>query len=173
MRAVRFLIAAAVITPLAGGCTAIKATIHMADAEKALSSAEEYGARDMATYEYTMALRYLEKAKEEITYNEYRTSEDLSKKSAEWSDKAIIFIQGGGRLSGEEFHGVEDIGGAPVIEGPQKLPDEVVPVEPTPEPVNDGLWEDTTTPDPEPEPEPDPVDDFGFEDDEDFEMETP
>ncbi len=157
-------IAIIAIGSFVGGCTAIKATVQMADAEKALNSAREFGAQDMATYEYTMAMRYLEKAKEEISYNEFLVSENLSKKSQEWSDKAIIFIQRGGRmdLSGEDFGTVPD---------KAILPDEL-PDAPVDDPGDDDLWESTTVPDAPKEP--DPEDDFDFdEDEEDFDMENP
>ena len=178
LRAVRSIVISALFASAVGGCTAVKATIHMADAERRLNSAQEYGAQDMATYEYTMALRYLEKAKEEITYNEYRASENLSKKSQEWSDKAIIFIQRGGRmdLSGEEFGIVPEQTGTPTGEIPEEIPEVLAPgelPELPPETTGEELWEDTPDPEPAPEPKPAAEDEFDFDDDEDFDMEAP
>ena len=79
----------------ATGCTAIKATVHVAQAEQALAEARNRDAQNLAVYEYTMAIRYLEKAREEHGSADYRISENLSKRSAEWSDKAIISIERG------------------------------------------------------------------------------
>ena len=157
MRAFPITLALFSAVGLASGCTSLKATIHMADAEKALRVADEYDAKNLATYEYIMAMRYLQKAKEEISYNEHRMAEDLAKKSQEWSDKAIIFIQRGGRLdlSEEDFDFLRD-----------KSPDEAPPEAPLEDVLIDGTDE---TPPPEPKPE----DDFDFDEEEDFEMETP
>jgi hypothetical protein len=158
MRALTILVSAAVIGSLSSGCTALKATVHMADAEKALKDAGGYGAEDKAAYEYTMAMRYLEKAKEEISYNEHRVAEDLAKKSQEWSDKAIIFIQRGGRLdlTDEDFEMLREQPVDP-FESEEILEEDELLDAPT---------------EPLPAPTPDPEDDFDF-DEEEFEMESP
>ncbi len=79
------------------GCTAIKSTVHLAQAEQALAEARNYDSQNLAVYEYTMAIRYLEKAREENGASDYRISENLSKRSMEWADKAIISIERGRR----------------------------------------------------------------------------
>ncbi len=45
---------------LTGGCTAAKANIQLVSAEQAVVRARSYGADQVAEYEYTMAVRYLE-----------------------------------------------------------------------------------------------------------------
>jgi hypothetical protein len=135
----------------------------MADAEKALKDAGGYDAAEKAAYEYTMAMRYLEKAKEEISYNEHRAAEDLAKKSQEWSDKAIIFIQRGGRLdlTDEDFELLRDDQPDPFASD-EVLDDEVL--------LDEG---DEPLPAPTPDPDTDPADEFDFDEEEDFEMESP
>ena len=157
MRALTLFVFIVSFGEILAGCTSLKATIHMADAEKALKVASGYDAADLATYEYTMAMRYLNKAKEEISYNDHRMAEDLAKKSQEWSDKAIIFIQSGGRvdLSAEDFEFLQD--------------------DPSASPVDAPVQEELTDAPTEPQtpPEPDPEDDFDFDEEEEFDMETP
>jgi len=51
------------------------------------------GAEEQARYEYTMALNYLEKAREEAGYSELRIADALARQSAEWSDRAVIFME--------------------------------------------------------------------------------
>ena len=79
------------------GCTASKATLQLVAAEQSLVRAESYEAPVKAEYEYTMALRYLEKAREEAGYSEFRIADALARKSAEWSDRAIIFVERRGK----------------------------------------------------------------------------
>lgn len=90
------LLALALAASLAG-CTAIKSTVHLAQAEQALAEARNYDSQNLAKYEYTMAIRYLEKAREENGASDYRIAENLAKRSMEWSDKAIISIERGRR----------------------------------------------------------------------------
>lgn len=84
---------------LVAGCTAIKSTVHLTEAETAVREAEARNAQALATYEYTMALRYLEKAREEAGHAEFGISAALSKKSMHWADKAIIAVEGGRRVA--------------------------------------------------------------------------
>lgn len=83
------------LVALVSGCTAIKTTVHLAQAEQGLVEARNYDAQNLAVYEYTMAMRYLEKAREENGASDYRIAEALARRSAEWSDKAIISIERG------------------------------------------------------------------------------
>ena len=78
-------------------CAAAKATYHLVEADQALKRAGDHRAQDLAVYEYTMAVRFLEKAREEAGFADYKVSVDLARKSAEWSDQAIIVIEQGGR----------------------------------------------------------------------------
>src|SRR5688500_3964410 len=79
------------------GCTAAKASIQTVSAEESLRLAREYKADQIAAYEYTMALRYLEKAREEIGYSQFKMADALARQSAEWADRAIIFVEKRGR----------------------------------------------------------------------------
>lgn len=152
------------------GCIAIKSTVHVSQAEQALAKAGDYNAQEAAPYEYTMAVRYLEKSREEIGWADYRMSEDLAKRSIEWSDKAIITIERGNR--GIDF----------LRDAPDLLTDEVVPAPEMPvveDPGDDWLdvdgpvtpVEEAPAPAPEPVPdEPVPGDEFS-EDEDEFEWE--
>ena len=82
---------------LASGCTATKATVNLVLADEAVLRAKEANAPELAVYEYTLAVRYLEKAREEAGYADYKQSEALAKKAAEYADQAVIAIQKGGR----------------------------------------------------------------------------
>ena len=75
------------------GCTASKATIQIVNADDAVRRAREYDADRLAEYEYVMATRYLEKAKEKAGHSEFRMADALARQSAEWSDRAIIFVE--------------------------------------------------------------------------------
>ncbi|MBT3218080.1 MAG: DUF4398 domain-containing protein [Proteobacteria bacterium] len=78
-------------------CAAAKATYHLVEADQALKRASDHQAQELAVYEYTMAIRFLEKAREEAGFADYKVSVNLAKQSAEWADKAIIVIEQGGR----------------------------------------------------------------------------
>ncbi len=76
-----------------GGCAAAKASIHIVAADGAIHKAEAREASERATYEYTMASRYLEKAREEFGEADFRVAETLSKAAAKWADQAIIVME--------------------------------------------------------------------------------
>jgi hypothetical protein len=79
---------------LAGaGCTAAKAQFQILSAEQGLRQAAEHDAQQIAAFEYEMARLYLDKSKEEAGYSEFRMADALAKMSAEWSDRAIIFVE--------------------------------------------------------------------------------
>jgi hypothetical protein len=82
---------------LLAGCTAARAEVSIVTADQALGRAREQDADTLAVYEYTMATRYLEKAKEEAGYSDYKAAQQLADKSANWADQAIIAIESGGR----------------------------------------------------------------------------
>jgi len=150
------------------GCTAAKASIQIVNAEQSLSRAETQGAEDIAAYEYTMARLYLEKAQEESGYSEFRIADALARQSAEWSDRAVIFVEKRGRT---------DINLDDFVLPEATAPDPAPKAAPTPAPDEDWLKESnpdtipgggpqTEAPEPEPEPEPEP-DPFAIEEDED------
>ena len=74
------------------GCTAINGYAHLDGADQALARADEQNAKELAPYEYTLAKRYLEKAREEAGYSDWRACEDLAVLSAEGADKAVIAV---------------------------------------------------------------------------------
>lgn len=115
-----FLIALFLGVP--SGCTAVKASVQAVSAEESLRRAREHGADEIAVYEYTMALRYLEKAREEIGYSQFRVADALARQSAEWSDRAIIFVEKHGRTQIEWTDSEE---GTP----PAPAPAPVAPIE--------------------------------------------
>lgn len=161
------------------GCTASKATIQIVNADDAVRRAREYDADRLAEYEYVMATRYLEKAKEKAGHSEFRMADALARQSAEWSDRAIIFVESRGRseLELEDFSegtmspsdqqgpapapeptGLEDIlaptPAPPPPPAPEPVPDEWSMPAPVPEPLPEPLPE--PFPDPAPAPEEDP-----------------
>lgn len=93
----RLWLSQALLGLLVGGCTATKAQIQIVSAEQALHRAEEYDADTLAKYEYVMASQYLAKAKEEAGWSDFRIADALARQSAEWSDRAIIFVERHGR----------------------------------------------------------------------------
>ncbi len=80
-----------------GGCAATQAALQISKANKAVDRAKAKGAPDYAVYEYTMAENYLEKAREEAGYSDFKDSVTLAQGAAEWADKAIIVIEEEGR----------------------------------------------------------------------------
>jgi hypothetical protein len=120
------------------GCAAAKASIHLVIAETALSRAADQGAPTRAPYEYTMAERYLQKAKEEHAEADYRVAEVLSRASADWSDQAVITIEARGRA---------DIDLTPLQDAAMPAPPapgEVTP-EPPPEPKKPSEYDEFET----------------------------
>jgi hypothetical protein len=133
---------------VASGCTAAKASIQTVAAEESLRKAKEYEADQIAAYEYTMALRYLEKAREEIGYSQFRMADALARQSAEWSDRAIIFTEKRGR---------SEINLSDFQEAPAPAP-EPAPAPAPPAPVDPDMM-DILGPSPAPAPAPAPVPD--------------
>ncbi len=83
----------ALLTGLAPACTYTKATYHLADAELTIIRARQYGAAEHSVYEMTMAQRYLDKAREEAGYAEYKMAWDLALTASEWADAAVISME--------------------------------------------------------------------------------
>lgn len=125
---------------LVGGCAAAKASIHLVIAETALGRAADQGAEARAPYEYTMAERYLAKAREEHAEADYRVAEVLSRASADWSDQAVITIEARGRA---------DFDLTPLSDGPAPEagtgPTPEAPPEPPPEPKKPSEYDEYET----------------------------
>ncbi|MCA9491946.1 MAG: DUF4398 domain-containing protein [Myxococcales bacterium] len=140
------------------GCTASKASIQIVNADDGLRRAREYDADRLAEYEYVMAMRYLEKAKEEAGHSEFRVADALARQSAEWSDRAIIFVEKRGR-SDLQLDDFSEDSMSPTADAPQPPP----PPAPAPAPVVPTGLEDIlgpTSPTPVPAPPPVPMDDL-------------
>jgi hypothetical protein len=150
------------------GCTAAKASLQLVNAEQALTRAESQGARERAAYEYTMAELYLGKAAEEAGYSEYRVADALARQSAEWSDRAVIFLEERGRSSIQ----LDEL---PDGLTPPPPPTEAPDVPPPAAPTEDWLETSSDTPipgapappEPSAEPEPEPKDEFEIEEEDD------
>ena len=164
MRPSRLLLPATLVVFLSG-CAAGKATYHIMDAEAAVKRAEEHGAGIHAIYEYTLAQRYVEKAREEAGYSQFRAAVDLAKASAGFADQAVIFIEQTGKnvilpetvyeslrdsdlLDNLELEGLPD---DDLPDGPSDdlLPDDDVDLPDGELPVPDGLEELPDAPDEE------------------------
>ena len=79
------------------GCAASVVSLRVLSAEQALREAKDQGAHQKATYEYTMALRYLEKAREEVADNEFKIAEALAARSELWTERAVTYLETGAR----------------------------------------------------------------------------
>jgi hypothetical protein len=153
--ALRGVVLGTVAALLLGGCAATRATLSIIEAQDQLELAREQGAQEVAIYEMTMAQRYLQKAWEEVGTSDYGVSVALSKKSAEWSDQAIIRVQEGAREVELDLAGVKDAPGPPTVPSTfvpdPTLDPEAKPVEPPPDnPFKQGPEEEPVFEDPPP-----------------------
>ncbi|MBN1337524.1 MAG: DUF4398 domain-containing protein [Deltaproteobacteria bacterium] len=71
------------------GCTAGRSVFHVWSAERSLDDAIAAGADTRALYEFTLAREYLEKAKEESGYSDYKDAEQLARKAEKWAVQAL------------------------------------------------------------------------------------
>ncbi|MCO4772747.1 MAG: DUF4398 domain-containing protein [Deltaproteobacteria bacterium] len=76
------------LTFLATGCGAIRSTVGIIEAEKALKSAHEAGAKERAPYPTTLAEEMLDKAREELGYAEYSRSYQFAREAKELAANA-------------------------------------------------------------------------------------
>ena len=60
------------------GCGAIRSTVGIIEAEKALSQAHEAGAKELAPFPTTLAQELLDKAREEMGYADYSRSYEMA-----------------------------------------------------------------------------------------------
>lgn len=79
------------------GCAATVVSLQVVNAERALEQAAARGAAQGAPFEYTMALRYLEKAREEVGVSELGAADALARQSEVWSERAVEFVDLGRR----------------------------------------------------------------------------
>ena len=72
------------------GCTATVSTYQLVSADDAIKRAAAAGAEQAAPYEFTLATLYLEKAREEAGYSDYRTARELAAQAADLADQAVM-----------------------------------------------------------------------------------
>lgn len=119
MPSIRWLLLIPAIAVLQTACGPIRATTGVVDARAAIRSAEEVQADSVALYEMTLAREYLQKAREEMGYNDYYVAEQLSLKAIELATAARE------KAVGVEQLLEDDTVGGPVLEEPDLdvLPD--------------------------------------------------
>lgn len=119
MPSIRWLLLIPAIAVLQTACGPIRATTGVVDARAAIRSAEEAQADSVALYEMTLAREYLQKAREEMGYNDYYVAEQLSLKAIELATAARQ------KAVGVEQLIEDDTVGGPVLEEPDLdvLPD--------------------------------------------------
>ena len=118
---------------LTSGCGAVRAGVQLQDAMTARDAALVRDADQNAPYEWTMASLYLDKAWEEMGTGQYRMCVTLAKKSAEWSDHAIVQVEKGRRTLEVDIESVPEPG---VVPDPTREESPGVPP-PPPEPAED------------------------------------
>ena len=79
---------------LLSGC-AVKGTYHIAQAELAVSLAQEDDAEELAVYAWTMADAYLKKAREEYFYADYEAAEQYALAAEKWAERAQEIVRQG------------------------------------------------------------------------------
>ena len=82
------ILPAFLLTASLTGCTAIRSTVHLAQAEQAYTLAVDAQAETWAPYAHARAHALLLKAREEWGYSDFGPAEDLFDQSKEWSDRA-------------------------------------------------------------------------------------
>jgi hypothetical protein len=82
------ILPAFLLTASLTGCTAIRSTVHLAQAEQAYTLAVDAQAETWAPYAHARAHALLLKAREEWGYSDFGPAEDLFDQSKEWSTKA-------------------------------------------------------------------------------------
>jgi hypothetical protein len=82
---------------VATGCAAARTQIQILTADQAVGRAADNDAEELAPYQYTLALRYIAKAKEEAGYSNYKDALVLARKAAETADRAVIDIEKSGK----------------------------------------------------------------------------
>jgi hypothetical protein len=82
------------IVLLLSGC-AVKGTYHIAQAELAVSLAQEDEAEELAVYAWTMVDAYLKKVREEYFYADYEAAEQYALAVEEWAECAREVVRRG------------------------------------------------------------------------------
>jgi hypothetical protein len=85
-----------IVTPLivialalmASGCGPVVSGVQIVKANIALNAAETAGAKASAVYEYTAAVEYLKKAREENAYSDFSASQTYANKALDYALRA-------------------------------------------------------------------------------------
>jgi hypothetical protein len=95
------------------GCAAARTQIQILSADQSVARAKENDADELAPYEYTLAVRYIAKAKEEAGYSNFKDALALARKAAESADRAVIDIQKKGKKVKVTGDDIEDLPATP------------------------------------------------------------
>lgn len=122
---------ALLLAGLTSGCTAIKSTVHLAQAEQAVQLAREAEAPEQAPYAWTMAEQLILKAREEWAAADYGPAESLSKQALEAATKAEEIARTSPRPEQQPFGA--DLPEAPDAAEAPEVPEAPAADEPWPE----------------------------------------
>ncbi len=114
----RWLLLLVIVAVIETACGPIRSTAGLADAQKMLRAAENEQADKVALYEMTLARKYLDKAFEELGYNDYYEAERLAIEAEGYAQAALQ------KALGTELIDPQDAG--PAIDEPDL---EVIPEE--------------------------------------------
>ena len=87
----------AILVAVAGalsGCGPVRTTANILDAEVQIQAARTAGAEEKATYEWTAANLYIEKAREEVGYSDYQAGVTFAQKASACADAARLKATG-------------------------------------------------------------------------------
>ncbi|HEX8701241.1 MAG TPA: hypothetical protein VF815_20620 [Myxococcaceae bacterium] len=76
------------------GCGPVRTTANILDAEVQIQAARTAGAPEKATYEWTAANLYIEKAREEVGYSDYQAGVTFAQKASACADAARLKATG-------------------------------------------------------------------------------
>jgi hypothetical protein len=92
-----------VLCLLGSGCAAARSGYVLINAQRAIEKARASGADTKAPYEYTLAVAYYDKAREENTSNAFGHADVLAQSSIDWAARALENTSDAEREYGEEF----------------------------------------------------------------------
>ena len=90
------------------GCGPILSTQTLSDAETAIEAARAAGADRSAVYEYTSAVEYLEKAREEWAYSDFQHALEYAQRAVTFAQQAFERAQRSPRRNAPVFEGFID-----------------------------------------------------------------
>jgi len=150
------------------GCGAIRSTVGIIEAEKALSQAHEAGAKELAPFPTTLAQELLDKAREEMGYADYSRSYEMAMEAKLLAEDATREARNNPAQAPTRMTplvGRQDQGTSTETESGEALPtdpasgnerapsDDTAPTDPEPAPAEEDAPSDDAAPtDPEPAP---------------------